>query len=58
VAGDFNVGRDHRPFRDLLAVGFRDCADASQPFGETKALARMDLAAGRRSSTRRSDTLA
>ena len=27
VAGDFNASRDHRPFRDLLAAGFRDCAD-------------------------------
>ncbi len=28
VAGDFNASRDHRPFRDLLAVsGFADCAD-------------------------------
>jgi len=30
VAGDFNASRDHRPFRDLLAAGFLDCADASQ----------------------------
>jgi endonuclease/exonuclease/phosphatase (EEP) superfamily protein YafD len=30
VAGDFNASRDHRPFRDLLAAGFRDCADAGQ----------------------------
>ena len=30
VAGDFNASRDHRPFRDLLAAGFRDCADSSQ----------------------------
>ena len=30
VAGDFNASRDHRPFRDLLAAGFRDCADTSQ----------------------------
>jgi endonuclease/exonuclease/phosphatase family metal-dependent hydrolase len=29
VAGDFNASRDHRPFRDLLAAGFRDCADVS-----------------------------
>ena len=29
VAGDFNASRDHRPFRDLLAAGFRDCADTS-----------------------------
>jgi endonuclease/exonuclease/phosphatase family metal-dependent hydrolase len=29
VAGDFNASRDHRPFRDLLAAGFRDCADSS-----------------------------
>lgn len=27
VAGDFNATRDHRPFRDLLAAGFSDCAD-------------------------------
>jgi endonuclease/exonuclease/phosphatase (EEP) superfamily protein YafD len=30
VAGDFNASRDHRPFRNLLAAGFRDCADVSQ----------------------------
>ena len=30
VAGDFNASRDHRPFRDLLAAGFLDCADFSQ----------------------------
>ncbi len=30
VAGDFNATRDHRPFRDLLAAGFVDCAEASQ----------------------------
>jgi len=30
VAGDFNATRDHRPFRDLLAAGFVDCADSSQ----------------------------
>jgi endonuclease/exonuclease/phosphatase (EEP) superfamily protein YafD len=30
VAGDFNASRDHRPFRDLLVDGFRDCADFSQ----------------------------
>jgi endonuclease/exonuclease/phosphatase (EEP) superfamily protein YafD len=30
VAGDFNASRDHRPFRDLLAVGLIDCADAAQ----------------------------
>ena len=30
VAGDFNASRDHRPFRDLLAAGFLDCADYSQ----------------------------
>ena len=30
VAGDFNASRDHRPFRDLLAAGFLDCADAAQ----------------------------
>jgi endonuclease/exonuclease/phosphatase (EEP) superfamily protein YafD len=29
VAGDFNATRDHRPFRDLLAAGFLDCADAA-----------------------------
>jgi len=29
VAGDFNASRDHRPFRDLLAAGFLDCADAA-----------------------------
>jgi endonuclease/exonuclease/phosphatase (EEP) superfamily protein YafD len=29
VAGDFNASRDHRPFRDLLGAGFRDCADFS-----------------------------
>jgi endonuclease/exonuclease/phosphatase family metal-dependent hydrolase len=29
AAGDFNASRDHRPFRDLLAAGFRDCADSS-----------------------------
>jgi endonuclease/exonuclease/phosphatase (EEP) superfamily protein YafD len=29
VAGDFNASRDHRPFRDLLAAGFVDCADAA-----------------------------
>lgn len=29
VAGDFNASRDHRPFRDLLAAGFQDCADSS-----------------------------
>jgi endonuclease/exonuclease/phosphatase (EEP) superfamily protein YafD len=28
VAGDFNATRDHRPFRDLLAAGFLDAADA------------------------------
>jgi endonuclease/exonuclease/phosphatase (EEP) superfamily protein YafD len=27
VAGDFNASRDHRPFRELLAAGFADCAD-------------------------------
>jgi endonuclease/exonuclease/phosphatase (EEP) superfamily protein YafD len=27
IAGDFNASRDHRPFRDLLAAGFADCAD-------------------------------
>jgi endonuclease/exonuclease/phosphatase (EEP) superfamily protein YafD len=30
VVGDFNASRDHRPFRDLLAAGFLDCADSSQ----------------------------
>ena len=30
VAGDFNATRDHRPFRELLAAGFADCADVSQ----------------------------
>ena len=30
VPGDFNASRDHRPFRDLLAAGFLDCADSSQ----------------------------
>jgi endonuclease/exonuclease/phosphatase (EEP) superfamily protein YafD len=30
VAGDFNASRDHRPFRDLLAAGFMDCADSGQ----------------------------
>ena len=30
VAGDFNASRDQRPFRDLLAAGFLDCADSSQ----------------------------
>jgi endonuclease/exonuclease/phosphatase (EEP) superfamily protein YafD len=30
VAGDFNATRDHRPFRDLLAAGFLDCADAAR----------------------------
>jgi endonuclease/exonuclease/phosphatase (EEP) superfamily protein YafD len=30
VAGDFNASRDHRPFRDLLAVGFLDCADVAR----------------------------
>jgi endonuclease/exonuclease/phosphatase (EEP) superfamily protein YafD len=30
VAGDFNASRDHRPFRDLLAAGFADCADSGQ----------------------------
>ncbi|MGI9006995.1 MAG: endonuclease/exonuclease/phosphatase family protein, partial [Streptosporangiaceae bacterium] len=29
VAGDFNATRDHRPFRRLLAAGYRDCADAA-----------------------------
>ncbi len=30
VAGDFNATRDHRPFRELPAAGFLDCADSSQ----------------------------
>jgi endonuclease/exonuclease/phosphatase (EEP) superfamily protein YafD len=30
VAGDFNASRDHRAFREFLAAGFVDCADASQ----------------------------
>lgn len=30
VAGDFNASRDHQLFRDLLAAGFLDCADAAQ----------------------------
>jgi endonuclease/exonuclease/phosphatase (EEP) superfamily protein YafD len=30
VAGDFNASRDHRPFRNLLAAGFLDCADAAR----------------------------
>lgn len=30
VAGDFNATRDHRPFRQLLAAGFLDCADAAE----------------------------
>ena len=30
VAGDFNATRDHRPFRELLAAGYLDCADSSQ----------------------------
>jgi endonuclease/exonuclease/phosphatase (EEP) superfamily protein YafD len=30
VAGDFNASRDHRPFRDLLAAGFVDCADTAR----------------------------
>jgi endonuclease/exonuclease/phosphatase family metal-dependent hydrolase len=31
VAGDFNASRDHRPFRDLLAVsGFADCGDIAR----------------------------
>jgi endonuclease/exonuclease/phosphatase (EEP) superfamily protein YafD len=29
VAGDFNASRDHRPFRDLVAQGFVDCADSA-----------------------------
>jgi len=30
VAGDFNASRDHRAFRELLATGFLDCADAAR----------------------------
>jgi endonuclease/exonuclease/phosphatase (EEP) superfamily protein YafD len=30
VAGDFNASRDHRLFRDFLAAGFLDCADAAR----------------------------
>ena len=30
LLGDFNASRDHRPFRELLAAGFVDCADAAQ----------------------------
>jgi endonuclease/exonuclease/phosphatase (EEP) superfamily protein YafD len=30
VAGDFNASRDHQPFRELLAAGFLDCADAAR----------------------------
>lgn len=30
VMGDFNASRDHQPFRELLAAGFVDCADAAQ----------------------------
>ena len=30
VAGDFNATRDHRPFRELLAAGFLDCADVAR----------------------------
>ena len=30
VAGDFNATRDHRPFRDLLAAGYADCADIAR----------------------------
>jgi endonuclease/exonuclease/phosphatase (EEP) superfamily protein YafD len=30
AAGDFNASRDHRPFRDLLAAGFVDCADVAR----------------------------
>ena len=40
VAGDFNASRDHRPFRDVLAAGFLDCADAAR----RQALARIHLA--------------
>ncbi len=30
LAGDFNASRDHRPFRELLAAGFLDCADSAR----------------------------
>jgi endonuclease/exonuclease/phosphatase family metal-dependent hydrolase len=30
LAGDFNASRDHRPFRELLAAGFLDCADTAR----------------------------
>jgi endonuclease/exonuclease/phosphatase (EEP) superfamily protein YafD len=30
LAGDFNASRDHRSFRDLLAAGLMDCADAAR----------------------------
>jgi endonuclease/exonuclease/phosphatase family metal-dependent hydrolase len=30
VMGDFNASRDHQPFRELLAAGFVDCADAAR----------------------------
>ena len=30
VAGDFNASRDHQPFRELLASGFVDGADAAR----------------------------
>jgi endonuclease/exonuclease/phosphatase (EEP) superfamily protein YafD len=30
VAGDFNASRDHKPFRDILATGYLDCADFGQ----------------------------
>jgi len=30
VVGDFNATRDHRPFRQLLAARYLDCADAAQ----------------------------
>jgi hypothetical protein len=30
LMGDFNASRDHQPFRELLAAGFVDCADAAQ----------------------------
>jgi endonuclease/exonuclease/phosphatase family metal-dependent hydrolase len=33
LAGDFNASRDHRPFRDLLAAGFADCADIASKRG-------------------------
>ena len=30
LAGDFNATRDHRPYRQLLAAGYLDCADAAR----------------------------